>query len=795
MLNFRSRVPIFLLLVLFFPTIIFSQQNRKLTYKNPKARVMKAGDFIDVNATSYVESSYTPEKLVKDILINGGTTCATANVTNVTISPNHEVTNDNRFWGYFNKGTTNFPFEEGIVLTTGFARQAGNITKNTDPNFTSNLGARIAFGQSDSDLVAATNPSRPLHDAVTLEFDFIPGSNQVKFNYLFASEEYYNTYPCQYSDVFALLIRPVSGGPYVNLAILPNNAGPVRVTNIHTDTQFNGVSPLVCGAVNAQYFDAYNPEPLVTNYNGKTIPLTAIADVTPGVPYHFKMVLADAGDQGFDSAVFLEGGSFDIGIKIVDGNGIALPDTLNICDNVPQILTAQVATVPGMTLQWFKDGSIINGANSVSYTANQPGVYEVRVSIPGNQCSGSALIKINGGITPNAQNATLQLCATPAVNTFNLNDAIPLITTTSNAVLRFYANQADADAQNNNYINDVTNFNGADGQVLYVVVSNGGFCSRKATLTLSREETPVVQLAATQMSICKGGSVTLTASGGVTYVWNDTAATGATRTLSPNETTTYTVYAIGAKGCKSLQPARITIEVVPAIVSDLSGGMICTGDQITLDAGQGPNYTYLWNTGDTSQTITVATSGTYSVTIDNGVCTKVFTTQVLQAIIPTITKVDYNENGTMIFTASNPSNGPLEYSVDNGTTWQDSPIFSSIPKNKLISIRVRVKKTSCEGFLEYFTFVMQNVITPNGDNINDKIDFSGLIGLKDFKASVFDRYGREVYKAEKVRPFWDGYFQGKRLLTSSYWYQITFEDPASKQLTVKTGWILLKNVE
>lgn len=90
---------------------------------------------------------------------------------------------------------------------------------------------------------------------------------------------------------------------------------------------------------------------------------------------------------------------------------------------------------------------------------------------------------------------------------------------------------------------------------------------------------------------------------------------------------------------------------------------------------------------------------------------------------------------------------------------------------------------------------MKNVITPNGDNINDVIDFSGVVNYKNFSGQVFDRYGREVFKAQKINPYWDGYFQGKKLPTASYWYQVTYEDPASKQVTAKTGWILLKNIE
>ncbi|MEE6129363.1 choice-of-anchor L domain-containing protein [Chryseobacterium arthrosphaerae] len=786
MLNYRIKNYLFLLVLLLVSASLFSQR------KPPKNLVSavnkKAGAFIDVNAAGYAPSNYTPEQLVKDILINGGSTCSVPNVTNVSITPNQPNTSNTRFWGYFHKGTTNFPFKDGIVLTTGRADQAGNVASGASYTIP---GA----GMDDPDLLVAVpnpDPTEHYNDNVMLEFDFVPNSTQVKFNYIFASEEYSGTYPCEYSDAFALLIKPVAGGPYVNLAILPNNAGPVAMTNIHPlITGFGG-----CPAINEQYFGGYNSSPnIVTNYDGRTTPLTAVADVTPGVAYHFKMVLSDYKDHSYDSAVFIEGGSFDIGIKIVDENGVLLPAEIKMCDNTPKVIKAQVATIPNMTFQWYKDGVLIPGATSISYVATSAGVYTVKVMVPGNNCPGEATIKVVGGTSPTVQNATLKLCTTPTLTTFNLEDAKPMISTTPGAVFKFYANLADAQAQNNSNITNLTNYNGTDGQVLHVLVSNGAFCSRIATLTLRKEELPVAILNAAKLKICLGESVLLTAGGGVTYEWGDTSATGATRTVTPTKTTTYTVYAIGAQGCKSLQPARVTVEVVPAIVSTLKGGHICKGDKITLDAGTGPGYTYLWSTGDTTQTIVAGTPGEYSVTISNGVCSQTFKTKVIDAVIPEIVKVDFDDRGTIIITATNPSNGILEYSIDNGVTWKASNIFTNVPKNKVISIRVRVKYTSCVGFLEFFTFVMKNVITPNGDNINDVIDFSGVIDYKDFSGQVFDRYGKEVFKAEKIRPYWDGYFQGKKLPTASYWYQVTYEDPASKQTTVKTGWILLKNIE
>lgn len=786
MLTYRFKHYLFLLTFLLTSATVFSQVSPrgKVAKVMPTGPSLKAANFIDVNVPPYPASGYFPEQIVKDILINGGSTCTTANITNVKVTPNHTIFDNNRFWGYFNRGTANFPFKDGIVLTTGYAKDAGNI-------FTGTMDGDVGT-ESDPDLVAATNPpaGTTLKDAVSLEFDFVPNSTQVRFNYIFASEEYSGSYPCSgFSDAFALLLKKVGDPTYTNLAVLPGNAGPVSVTNIVP-------SSLSCGPINEAYFAGVNVPHLGINYAGRTIPLTAIATVIPGETYHFKMVLADGIDHRLDSAVFLEGGSFDIGVKIIDETGANLPPTINMCDNSPKTLKAQVELAPGTTFQWYKDGVLIPGATNVVYIATEPGVYTIKVMVPGSQCPGEAKITVIGGTSPTVQDAVLKLCTTPTVTTFNLETAIPMITTTPGVVTRFYTKLTDAQAQNNNNIKNVTNYDGTDGEVLHVLVSNGGFCSKIVTLTLNKEATPTAGLNVAKLKICLGESVLMTATGGVTYQWKDTASvTDGTRTVSPTKTTTYSVYAIGAQGCKSATPAEVTVEVIPAIVSTLKGGQICEGDRIALDAGSGPGYTYLWSTGETTPIISVNKPGEYSVIIDNGVCSKEFKTQVIKAIVPQIINVNYNDRGTMILTASNPSNGILEYSVDNGLTWQASNVFTNVPKNEIITIRVKVKNTSCIGFLEYFTFVMKNVITPNGDNINDIIDFRGIIGYKDFSGQIFDRYGKEVFKAEKVRPYWDGFFQGKRLPSSSYWYQVIFEDPASKLPTVKTGWILLKNIE
>ncbi|MGQ9846709.1 MAG: poly(ethylene terephthalate) hydrolase family protein, partial [Bacteroidales bacterium] len=99
----------------------------------------------------------------------------------------------------------------------------------------------------------------------------------------------------------------------------------------------------------------------------------------------------------------------------------------------------------------------------------------------------------------------------------------------------------------------------------------------------------------------------------VSYTWS-TNETTPSITVSPSQTTNYTVTVVDAKGCSS--EANATVNVVGS-TTNLNLGPdveLCQGDSIILDAGNGFT-SYNWNTGDTTQSITVTTSGSFSVTV------------------------------------------------------------------------------------------------------------------------------------------------------------------------------------
>lgn len=646
----KYRISIY---IIFFVFSAMLSGQRLIVPENPTSLSNKAGAFINVNSAGYAASNYTIEQLIKDVLITGGNgNCATPNISNVTVSPNLSASNSNRSWGYFNKGTTAFPFNEGIVLSTGYANKTGN-------SYYGQLSDALGTG-GDIDLANAIGVSNNmLFDATYIEFDFVPQVTTLKFNYIFASEEYTQSFPCTYTDGFALLIKKQGMPNYTNLAVLPGGAGPVSVTNIHP------AIGTVCGAVNPQYFAGYNTSNIETNFNGRTVPLTATTTVIPGQTYHFKIVLADYSDTTYDSGVFLQAGSFNIGVQIGDGTGATLPGNISVCSPVSQNLVAS-SQAPGSTFQWFLNGVAIAGATNNTYTATQAGTYSVEVTVPGSNCPGTAQVVIATLPSPVVQNANMSVCSTTATGIFNLTSSQPNISTTPGVTFSYYQNQADALAGNGNTIATPTAYSSTNGIVFVRVLL--GNCAKVAQLQLTVNPIPATPvITSTANTICAGGSVTLTSN----YTTGNTWSTGATtQSITINTPGTYSVTNANAN-CTSTA-ANITINADTNPNVQISGNLaFCQGGSSILTAtSTGSGNTYSWSNGSTTASTTVSTAGNYTVTVTTPAgCTYTKSVTVTVDTPPVAQNANLSECSTSNTATFNLTNAQTSISTTPGATF------------------------------------------------------------------------------------------------------------------------------
>ncbi len=322
-----------------------------------------------------VDNTVGLQQLIEDNLVDG---CVDiSNITSIVNGIPYGLPS----YGYFERASSNFPFENGIVLTTGNAASAGNGV------ISPTLSEGSSIWGTDPDLETALNTTNT-QNATSIEFDIISTSGQFQFNYLFASEDYDGINPCQVSDGFVFLIKETgSPGPYQNIALVPGTSDPVNTGTVHTN-----LLP-ACAAQNEQYFDGYNLGD--TNYIGRTTVLTASTTVTPLISYHIKLIIADQTDGTFDSAVFIEGNSF----KILDLG----PDITTCASSA--ILDANIQN-PAATYEWFLNGVSINGETNPTITVIQNGNYrvEVTVSLNGSDCVEddeiSVIVNTEESITP-----------------------------------------------------------------------------------------------------------------------------------------------------------------------------------------------------------------------------------------------------------------------------------------------------------------------------------------------------------------------------------------------------------
>ncbi len=141
-------------------------------------------------------------------------------------------------------------------------------------------------------------------------------------------------------------------------------------------------------------------------------------------------------------------------------------------------------------------------------------------------------------------------------------------------------------------------------------------------------------------TICSGSEVRLSVEGGATYQWNPAKGlddpTSSAPLARPDATTTYTVTATDIYGCTKQK--EITVAVVQQPQAELGKDtIVCEKEILTLDPGQQTSSaTYLWSTGETTQSIHIVSPGMYWVVVRDGNCLATDTIRIAHADIRTV---------------------------------------------------------------------------------------------------------------------------------------------------------------
>ena len=745
-------------------------------------------------------NTYTPQELVENILINSG--C----IDDVTVTNSISGSfNSEKSYGYFDRQNTNFPFKNGIVMSTGRLTNVPGPNNNLSDDDAPNWGP-------DQDLEQVLGISNTLN-ATVIEFNFTPNANTIQFRYIFASEEYQegDANTCQYSDVFGFLIKPI-GGTYQNIAVVPGTNTPVKVTTVHPEIVDGNDG---CGAQNEEYFESFNYGSHPINFNGQTKPLVAQASVVAGTTYKIKLVIADDHNYRYDSAVFLEGNSFNIGANL----GEDLTGTNALCENEIYTLSVSDNGNPPTNYQWYQvtnssETLLTSGATETEYEISSAGTYKVVVTY-GPNCTAEDTIEVEYVDFSSLTEQSIYECDTNSdgLSIFNLNLANQSLTNNDQnlSVTDFFLTEAEAQA-NTNAIQNPSNFSNtmASQTVFARIVSIAG-CTKTLGLTLETSYTNYNQVNLVNCYNSAESSVPFNLANAEPDIEDETGLTSFSVTYFETEIdalsnqnpfpntiqveTTETPKTIFGK-IKNTSGCLGIIEVIlrgiqePEIDPDYEPPFLCLEnlDGITIQSGvkDNPgNYSFLWENGETTPTIQADSLGTYQVDITrteiiNGEIYECTTTNSITVNGSEKAQFSYEiegsfDNYSVIISAEGI--GDYVYSLDDQfENYQSSPIFNNVGAGEhriyvkdLNGCGISFKKIMVLGYPKFFT--------PNQDGQNDTW---GLIGTERFNQKVegvyiFDRFGKLLISISHVGK-WDGTYHGKQMPSNEYWFLVSFKD-------------------
>ena len=136
----------------------------------------------------------------------------------------------------------------------------------------------------------------------------------------------------------------------------------------------------------------------------------------------------------------------------------------------------------------------------------------------------------------------------------------------------------------------------------------------RTVTTKAPSTAPKLTVSASSLEACDGDTVTLTASSvaGVSYLWSNGDTTAIAKVDSAK------TYYVTVTNCGGTKSDSITIKLPKKPVATLTGTLTaCLNDSTLISAVAAPSATYVWSTGDSTQSIYAQNGQTYSVIVSN----------------------------------------------------------------------------------------------------------------------------------------------------------------------------------
>lgn len=466
---------------------------------------------------------------------------------------------------------------------------------------------------------------------------------------------------------------------------------------------------------------------------------------------------------------------------------VSVSQSTTICSGDGTTLSASVSGSASISYNWFP-GNFTTDTISVSPTINT--TYTVIASDNSTGCSDTDFVFV----------AVVQ---TPIVSITG-NDTIcsggtTLLTGSGSGIYLWSTNQTTTSISVAPSVSTIYS--------LTVTATSGNTsCADVDSFSVAVISSPVISVYQKYDTICFGLSFdTLIASGGSSYTWVPGPQTGDTIVVSPDITTTYTVYVSNSNGCTGISTVTVAVQggFLPPVVTGIFS--YCDGDSIlpvNVTPPTLPPAIVVWFDSTSTQ---IAAGNIFfpPQNLSVGATSYLAIQGTSDQCVSNPTVVTFTINPLPIADAGNNiticSGHTAQLNATGGTTYLWSPstylnqanIFNpSSNPDSTFSYEVLVSDgNNCRDRDSVTVYIavndtcrihIYNVLSPNGDGDNDTWWIDGINLFPDNFVEIFNRWGNSVWHAkhyDNKRVFWRGQNDaGQPLPAGTYYYVIDIKD-------------------
>lgn len=522
-------------------------------------------------------------------------------------------------YGVFDRNGSSFPLERGLLITSGRAKNAIGPNDGIEESLQSVGGPSDPDLDSLSDFSADEFIDQVTFDACVVELEVFVPTDELHFDYIFASEEY-SEFVNNFNDIFALLISGpgIEGDPKIggqeNIAIVPSTNEPVSINNVNHLKNWQHYVNSETSTLDLQHFNSpIEYDGMTVGFMGQPKYLTAKKKVTPCQTYRLKFAVADQLDDVYDTGVFIadiRAGSPSLSVQYSSGFDFLAEQ----CTPAPEIIT---------------------------------------ISIP--------------EVSNESQTFDLALSGTATLGSDYLLDLPSTITFAPGQTAFQFPITVLTDEEQE----------GIENVVIKLIKDYGCGEHALSELVIEIKDQIKVEIDVAQdtLVVCQGEEINLQAIGGDQYSWTSSIIdTMTTSSISFNPLQSAWVYVQGNVGrCADLDSVYVDLRDISLQITDADTLLVCPGGSVKINVSSNPsdlstsweNTTDLTLINNTQVEVSPSTDQLYTVTLQDANCTLRDSVWVLVSEAPEIpitssTQTDlFCQGDTIVLSSATPD--PAKY--------------------------------------------------------------------------------------------------------------------------------------